>query len=248
MLLCLDCGNTRLKWGIYIPDERRWLAQGALLLTEIGRLPAEIRAQPGYQPLQRIIGCIVAGHEARATIETGAAALGAPLHWNTSQATQAGVSSAYEDPSQLGSDRWAALIGAHYLYPQGSCLVVTAGTATTIDHLDADGQFCGGLILPGIDLMRTALAHHTARLPLAEGDFQPLPRDTRTAIASGCLQATAGAVERMFRPMAAMPGAVCLLSGGAAERFAGLLDIPVRRVENLVLEGLAQIACAEPLA
>lgn len=245
MWLCLDCGNTRLKWGSYDPEQHRWLAQGALLLSDIGRLPAEVRAQPGFRQPSRIIACMVAGHEARAAIEIGASALGAPLRWNISQAAQAGVSNAYDDPGQLGADRWAALIGARHVHPQGACLVVTAGTATTIDHLDADGTFRGGLILPGVDLMRTALAHHTARLPLAAGDFQLLPRDTRSAIASGCLQATAGAVERMFRPLAACPDSLCLLSGGAAESFAGLLDIPVRRVENLVLEGLARIACAE---
>lgn len=92
--------------------------------------------------------------------------------------------------------------------------------------------------------MRTALAHHTARLPLAKGDFQALPRNTRAAIASGCLQATSGAIERMFRPIADDPAAICLLSGGAAGHFANLLDIPLRHVENLVLEGLARVAMA----
>lgn len=245
MWLCLDCGNTRLKWGIYDPEAACWLVQGALRLRDIGRLPAEVRARiPAYTP-SRIIGCIVAGHEARASIEVGAAALGAPVLWNGSQATQCGVQNGYDDPAQLGPDRWAALIGARHLHPGAPCLVVTAGTATTMDHLDGHGVFQGGLILPGVNLMRTALAHHTARLPLTEGDFQALPRDTRTAIASGCLQATAGAIERMFRPLATAPDAICLLSGGAADRFAGLLDIPVRRVENLVLEGLVQIACTE---
>ena len=46
----------------------------------------------------------------------------------------------------------------------------------------------------------------------------------------------------MFRPLAATPGACCLISGGAADALAPLLDIPLRRVENLVLEGLVRIA------
>lgn len=245
VLLCLDCGNTRLKWGTYDPARQAWLAQGALVLTDIGRLPADVRASTAYVPPASIVGCIVANHEARAAIERGADALGAQLRWNESQATQCGVTNGYDEPAQLGADRWAALVGAHHLQPKSPCLVVTAGTATTIDRLDADGHFRGGLILPGVDLMRTALAHHTARLPLAEGDFQALPSNTKSAIASGCLLATCGAIERMFRPIAAEPGAICLLSGGAAGRFADLLDIPVRHVENLVLEGLAQIATAE---
>ena len=98
----------------------------------------------------------------------------------------------------------------------------------------------------GIDLMRAALARNTARLPLAAGDFATQPRNTRTAIASGCLQATVGAVERMYVPLAAEPDALCLLSGGAADSFAALLDIPLRRIDNLVLEGLARIASSTP--
>ena len=55
------------------------------------------------------------------------------------------------------------------------------------------------------------------------------------------LLATAGAIERMFAQIAGEVDAVCLLSGGAAERIATLLDIPLRRIDNLVLEGLARI-------
>lgn len=245
VLLCLDCGNTRLKWGTYAARQQSWLAQGALSLVDIGRLPAEVRASAGYVQPTAIVGCIVANHEIRAGIERSVDVLKAPLRWNESQTAQCGVNNDYDDPAQLGADRWAALVGAHHLQPAAPCLVVTSGTATTIDRLDADGHFRGGLILPGVDLMRTALAQHTARLPLAEGEFQDLPRNTRSAIATGSLQATCGAIERMYRTIAAEPGAVCLLSGGAAGRFADLLDIPVCHVENLVLEGLAQIATAE---
>lgn len=246
-LLCLDCGNTRLKWGVYScePPSHHWLAQGALALDELAHLPEVLAALP--KP-QRIVGCIVANDTARQHIETCTTHLGAPLHWNISRAKQCGVHNNYDDPGQLGADRWAALIGARHLQGNAPCLVVMAGTATTIDHLAANGHFMGGLILPGIEMMRTALAHHTARLPLVEGDFQRLPRNTKSAIASGCLQATAGAIERMYAPLSDQTTAQCLLSGGAAEPIAPLLDIPLRHIENLVLEGLAQIALTEAAA
>jgi hypothetical protein len=90
-------------------------------------------------------------------------------YWAKSQSAQHGVRNLYErPPEQLGADRWAALIGARALLGS-TCLVVCAGTATTIDRLDASGLFRGGLILPGYDLMRAALAANTAQLPLAEG-------------------------------------------------------------------------------
>ena len=127
---------------------------------------------------------------------------------------------------------------------RGPCLVVAAGTATTADILRSDGTFAGGVILPGFDLMKRSLAHNTAGLPLAKGRFSNPPRSTADAIETGCLLAQAGAVERAFA--ATDPGAVCLLAGGAAERIAPHLSIPVRLVDNLVLEGLVQIAKESP--
>jgi len=79
---------------------------------------------------------------------------------------------------------------------------------------------------------------------LASGRFALQPRCTIDAIRSGCLQAQAGAVERMFQQIAAQPDALCLLSGGAADSFAELLHIPLRRIDNLVLHGLATVAAS----
>ena len=235
-LLCLDCGNTRLKWGLN--EDGRWLQQGALILDEIGLLPELLSPLPHPG---RAIACNVAGDQAGRAIAALADALALPLLWAGSRAEQCAVKNSYDSPSQLGCDRWAALIGARGVH-QGACLVVTAGTATTIDVLDAGGVFQGGLILPGVDLMRAALAGNTAQLPLAEGRFSALPRNTADAIASGSLQATAGAIERMFAQFAGQDGAICLLSGGAAENVAPLLDIPLLRIDNLVLEGLVHLA------
>lgn len=235
-LLCLDCGNTRLKWGLN--QNGRWLERGALPLTEINLLPETLFSLPRAG---RAIACNVAGALAGEAIAAVAGALAVPLSWVSSRAEQCGVKNSYDVPSRLGADRWAALIGARRVH-QGACLVVNAGTATTIDALDAESVFRGGLILPGIDLMRAALAGNTAQLPLAEGTFSVLPRNTADAIVSGSLQATAGAIERMFAQLSGQAGAICLLSGGAAENLAPLLDIPLLRIDNLVLEGLVQLA------
>lgn len=238
MILCLDCGNTRLKWGLN--ENGRWLEQGALPVAEIGRLRQVLSSQPNPR---RAIACNVAGV---VVAEAIAAILPMPLLWVTSLTEQCGVKNSYEDPAQLGADRWAALIGAHRAH-EGACLVVNAGTATTIDVLDAGGVFQGGLILPGIDLMRSALAGNTAQLPLVPlpiGECKALPRKTEDAIASGCLLATAGAIERMFVRVRGQSGAVCLLSGGAVGSITPLLDIPLLRIDNLVLEGLACIGQA----
>lgn len=246
--LCLDCGNTRLKWGLH--DGELWLARGAVLLTELDQpdalhqLSDALAAALQGRPLERILGCLVANETVRGRLAAYALKLQLPLVWNESRPSQAGVVNGYSQPEQLGADRWAALIGARKLHA-GPALVVMAGTATTIDHLSADGHFLGGLILPGLDMMRRSLNQQTARLPLQEASFAALPQDTATAISSGCLQATVGAIMRMFQPMQAEAGALCLVSGGAAASLLHLLDIPWRHVENLALEGLAHIAAGD---
>lgn len=161
----------------------------------------------------------------------------ADVLWLHASAQACGVRNAYARPEQLGADRWAALIGARGLLAS-ACLVVCAGTATTVDLLAADGEFRGGLIFPGFDLMRAALAGNTAQLPLAEGEFKSLPRNTLDAIVSGCLQAQVGGIERMFAGIASEPGAVCLLTGGGAARLSPHLNIPLQLTDNLILDGL----------
>lgn len=230
MLLCLDAGNTRLKFGLR--DGADWRVQGALDYAEIAGLPQRLPAPPA-----RIVACNVAGDPARRHIEALAAQLHLPLDWLTSSASACNVSNGYDTPPQLGADRWAALIGARALHAD-ACVVVMAGTATTIDALDAQGRFRGGLILPGLALMRSALARNTAGLPHAQGNYRPLATNTDDAIVSGALHATLGAIERVRATQEA--NVTCLLSGGAAGDLLALVREPYRAIENLVLEGLAR--------
>jgi type III pantothenate kinase len=239
MILCLDCGNSRLKWGLRKGSD--WLASGVLAHTEITQLAQLLPA--GCAP-QLVIGCNVA---AAARIEQIETALGLPIDWITAKDAQCGVVNGYEVPASLGADRWAALIGARALH-RGAALVVLAGTATTIDVLDAGGRHQGGLILPGIDLMTSALAAGTAQLPLASGEYREfylVPRNTHDAIVSGAIQATLGAIQRMYAVLPLGQEAVCLLAGGAADVLQARLDVPYRRIDHLVLEGLACIAVAQ---
>ena len=159
----------------------------------------------------------------------------------TGSATACGVKNGYDTPQQLGADRWAALIGARALHA-GPAVVVMAGTATTIDALDAQGLFRGGLILPGLALMRAALARNTADLPHAAGHYRAQPTNTDDAIVSGAIHATLGAIERIHATLG--EDALCLLSGGAAQELAPQLDLPFRLIDNLVLEGLARYSVA----
>ena len=237
MMIAIDAGNTRIKWGVL--DGSVWVAQGAMPTADAARL-ADVSA--GW-PVVPIVACNVAGPSVEAAISTALAARFAPLLWLRSSASVCGVGNSYDLPERLGADRWAALIGARGQLST-ACLVVCAGTATTVDWLDASGTFRGGLILPGVDLMRASLASNTAQLPLADGHFQGEPRNTMDAIVSGCLHAQIGAIERMFAKIADEPGAVCLLTGGAAQSIVPFLNIPFQLTENLILDGLARFGAS----
>lgn len=236
MILCIDSGNTRVKWGLREAD--RWLSDGALPQAEAGQLGERLGHLP---PPDRIMVANVAGQAAAAAIEAAVSPWRERLFFIQPAAEGGGVRNGYAEPARLGADRWCALIGARHL-AQSDCLVVGAGTATTIDTLAADGTFPGGLILPGFDLMRQALARNTAGLPLARGRHEAFPRHTDDAIFSGCLEAQLGAVERAFARIAGRPGAHCLVFGGAAPLLVEHLRLPCRRVDTLVLDGLFHLA------
>jgi type III pantothenate kinase len=166
-----------------------------------------------------------------------------PPHWIIPPEKQCGVVNRYRNPAQLGSDRWAALIGAHALLQDRPALVVVCGTATTIDFLTADGEFKGGVILPGVGLMLRALHQHTAALPDADGEYVDAPTQTVDAIASGCQHAQAGAIERLYHlHQPQQPGLICLISGGAARALCPRINVPYELHDNLVLEGLYRIS------
>ena len=237
MILAVDCGNTRLKWGLH--DGGAWRTTGAASSTEMRSLEERWGK---FRALDKVVVANVAGASARTKLGKIFSRLRLSTLWVEARRRGCGVTNGYSRPAQLGADRWAALIGAWRIV-HGPCLVVMAGTATTADILDRSGRFAGGVILPGLDLMRQTLSENTAGLPYTRGRFSVRPRRTADAIEAGCLLAQAGAIERTFATLDR--GAECLLAGGAAARIAPHLRIHARRVENLVLEGLVRIAIAE---
>lgn len=235
MILCIDSGNSRIKFGLWASG--RWCHEGALDhadCAELGRLKQDWPAP------QRIMLANVAGAVAEAAIGQALGDWVSKLTVVRSTAAAGGVRNGYRNPAQLGVDRWCALIGARSLCP-GALLVVMAGTATTVDTLDAAGGFLGGLILPGQQLMLSALAKNTAGLPFAEGQHVGWPQSTDDAIVSGVIEAQLGAIERAW---ARLPGdeRLCLISGGNAALLAKYLVIPVRQADNLPLLGLKVLA------
>jgi type III pantothenate kinase len=235
----LDAGNTRIKWAVWNVGSAagEWIAAGDGPTADPQALEAALSTVAGVADA---LYCSVAGDATNAAIESTLRAAGIGSLRRFRSAAQVGpLANAYERPEQLGADRLAAALGA-WNRVRADALVVGAGTATTIDLVRAtpDGaRFAGGIILPGLDLMIAALARNTAGLPLASGSFRPVPGNTDDAIATGCLQAQLGAIDRMRAVLG--PAAGCVLAGGAAPKLLPYLGDGVVHVPGLVLEGLA---------
>lgn len=230
-MLLLDAGNSRIKWALV--ESGVWVRQGVAGIAEWAVLQ---QAFAGLTPPHKILVSNVAGEQAAQHIRAACAAWPCPVVFVTARDEQCGVRSAYQQPAQLGSDRWVALIAAWHQV-RAACLVVSCGTATTVDALSDEGEFLGGLILPGMDMMRRSLIEGTAQLAAKEGVWREFPRNTADGIFSGTIQATVGAILQQFE-LLGEPGAPCLLGGGAAGSIQTHLKLPLVRVDDLVLRGL----------
>jgi len=246
-LLAIDAGNSRLKWGLF-DVSGEILASGACVNSELSNLE--------LPNATRVIISNVAGTE----IATQLKLLldnRRNIHWAHAEAIACGVINQYEEPSSLGTDRWAALIAAWQL-KKSPCVVINAGTAVTIDALSSDmisnqGVFVGGLILPGLDLMLSSLDTGTAQLPKFKQDnsstkpIEIFANNTSDAMQAGVLNAVLGAIVRMKMSLQIESQQIpfILISGGNGPTIARHLQndstLSVFAIENLVLQGLYQL-------
>ena len=247
-LLLLDAGNTRLKWAVLdctqpqsgdavaISESSCWLGQGAASYDELASLPALWQQWGG---LATCVGVSVASKAIISVVEHHLTQLGLKATWLATTTHAGGVRNGYLPPESLGADRWAALLAARQRTNE-SALVVSAGTALTIDALDATGHFLGGMILPGLQMMRQALAHTTAQVGMQNGKVQTFPTTTADAVETGLITACTGAIATLrahLETNSANPPQVFLTGGdGASLRF--FLPTGVTMVPGLVLEGV----------
>jgi len=251
MMLLVDAGNTRIKWRIV--SGRTLQAAGAVPTANVADLAL------AWQP-HRLTGAVlscVADAAAQAGLVRLMAELGLPVQWLVPAREKYGLINLYDVPERLGADRYAALIAAARL-KLGDCVVVSVGTATTVDMLSRNNEFLGGVIIPGPDLMRAALLGGTGQIESRmQGDAtsannignpSTLPRNTDAAVDLGIVLAQAGVVTAVCgrMPVASEPPLV-ILTGGARTQIRGWLRGQLIEIEDLVLEGLAWIALESAL-
>lgn len=245
MNLVLDLGNSRFKW-----------AQA----TEAGLTPGD--ARPYGEDFALML------HQTFATLHrpTRAVAVSVGLDQHTAILTQwmkthwsldlqllaaspacCGVTNSYEVPAQLGADRWAALIGARARTSTAVC-VIDCGTAVTVDALAASGDFRGGVILPGLALLRMSLQQRAQGIRDIEGKAEScLANSTADGVAAGTLFGLAGAIDRCLEEQAAAMQAepVFFITGGDAPLLQTRLRHATLLMPDLVLEGVAHMARAQ---
>ncbi|MEL0647470.1 type III pantothenate kinase [Pseudoalteromonas agarivorans] len=188
MRLLIDVGNTSLK---------------AVLWQNQQAQPANINNLP-WQHITEVVYACVGKSELMAEVLAQASTHGVPS-FEASVTKQLGkLSCAYDHVGNLGIDRWLVLIAGFTLYPDTPCIVVDAGTATTIDVLADNGVHLGGWILPGLDLMTTSLTQNTQRV-FDDGTTpfeDKLGKNTPNGLKNGALAATVGAIEQAKRHLA----------------------------------------------
>jgi type III pantothenate kinase len=154
------------------------------------------------------------------------------------------IKNLYQTPETLGMDRLAAVIGAHFLYPETNCLVIDAGTCITYDLLDKSGNYHGGSISPGMDMRYKAINHYTAKLPMIEDrSFEGLiGKNTNDAIVSGINHGVLGEVNWVISSYKEKyPGIQTVMCGGNIAFFETKIKERIFAVPELVLVGLNRI-------
>lgn len=240
MLLAIDAGNTAVKIGLH--DGMGWQSKQRVSLDEFYQDPRRFLQQLACPT----IVANVAGPKFRDTLLRELS-----LHqifWAQTTAQACDVVNRYQSPQQLGVDRWVMLLAARALQRR-ACVVVALGTALTVDVLTADGVFLGGVIAPGMQLMRAALMQGTHAVRTSAGVVTSYPIQTSDAVETGIVYALLGVIEKTIVTHAqqTQTSVAVIVTGGDAHLLLPYLNRDVQVVDNLVLEGLIVLAREENL-
>lgn len=241
MILFADIGNSRVKWAFY--DGAGLQQRGA---ARHGAETWEEWVEKHWRGLPRPTQAVfvsVAGAAAQSALGTWVSKTWRlEAQFVTSAPAACGIRNAYLEAQRLGADRWVAMIAAHALSAQNS-YIVDCGTAITIDALAANGQHLGGVIVPGMRLMREALYRETRQIPAETGVPQLCANSTGDGVWGGALYAVVAAIDGITERMIGEYGAgVRWLTGGDADVVMPYLQAPYRLEPDLIFSGLRVIA------
>jgi type III pantothenate kinase len=241
MKLLVDIGNSRVKWALLDKDG---LSDSASFLRSKTGIKASLnKAWKKLADIDAVLVANVGGDKLAQQLTEWT-----DKNWQinpvfiNSENRRFGVTNAYEEADKLGVDRWLSLIAARQHARQAQC-IIDCGTAITVDIVTKTGQHQGGMILPGLGLMRTALAAGTDGLTEDTDDqeFKTLATNTFSAIQAGTLYTVTATLERIINDLRQnfKDEVRFIISGGDAEAILPLLPDDVNHYPDIVLKGLA---------
>ena len=250
MILVIDVGNTRLKWAWLtstgLSDQQAVVHRDAKPGIWTGAV-----FEPGQRPSRMLVSNVAGPRMAKTLARLAKKVFRVEAEFITAAQEFQGLTNGYLAPSLLGPDRWLALIGA-WTRARSALCVVDAGTAVKVDSVDADGLHQGGLIAPGIHMMREALMNKTSDIAKAAMHSTPslagvLANNTIGAVSRGAVFALAGMADRVADVVEQSTGTKpkLFITGGDAGMITGTMRSHGEIVPDLVLQGLAVIA-AQP--
>lgn len=245
-----DLGNSRLKWGrvdqagdvvesTALPNDEPASWDSLWSRWGLGNDPSEWAITTVNPPVARRLASFLAERDVDA----------AKTRWYRS-AADVPTRHLLEAPETAGADRALAVDAAVARHPAGRPgLVVSCGTAITVERIDSDGVWQGGAIAPGLALASKALHLLTAQLPLIMPCEAPAPwgRSTRPALEAGLFWGVVGSIRELLTRQAVglTPRPWLVWTGGDAPILAPTIEWDdVQVVPDLVLDGLARIAFA----
>jgi type III pantothenate kinase len=241
MILDIDMGNTRLKWRIR--DGRDKLAQGFIGIEEPLDLLAD-RLQSYRKAISAVLVASVVGEALGGRLESWSISyLGLKPEFAQTEFACGPVRNGYREPLLLGVDRWLMIIAAYHRV-NGACIVISCGTAVTLDLIGHNGEHLGGYIAPGFGLMLASLTsgarqikldHPRVALSLSPGTA------TADAVYSACAAMLTGLIDNGVRQIRLLDRDChfeMILTGGDAEKLASFYP-QARLIPDLVLDGLA---------
>lgn len=248
MKLCIDVGNSQIYGGLFDGDELRSrfrkITQRGASSDELGVFFRQVVRENGHDPQQiEAVGfCSVVpdlnhslGNACRRYFDLE------PFHLRAGVKT--GLKIRYKNPAEVGADRIAGAVGAAARYPERDVVIIDFGTATTVEAMNADREYLGGSIAPGLGIAMRALEQNTARLPKVEivRPERACGRSTVDSIQSGLYWGHLGMIreirDRLVKECFKNSDPVVIGTGGFARLFAdtGLFQTVH---SDLVLEGV----------
>ncbi len=252
-MLLIDAGNTKIKVAYAGEFDQSWFvvregATGDALNHKVIKL-LDGAHKP---PLRVVLGCVADSALADMFADQCRIRWGIEAETLRSSSRFGEVRNGYHQPEQLGVDRWAVLI-AGWMRVRSSVVVISCGTAITIDTVLSDGSHQGGVILPGIRIAEESFYRHTGNQSTAVvARREVFAKETSAAVANGVFWSVVGGIRTVVERIVTQIGfpPAVLLTGGDAERIypyvrgflAGKLVNKVETVDHLVFEGMQWLA------